>query len=80
MAENAPSTAIKPANWISHPEAKEAPVVLRFRRELTLERVAKPFPVQVSADNRFVLYVNGKRVGAGPARATLRIGTTNVSI
>jgi hypothetical protein len=43
-------------------------VVLHFRRTLALAAVPASYIVRVSADNRFVLFVNGHRVGDGPAR------------
>jgi alpha-L-rhamnosidase len=59
--------------WITAPGIeKTAPVVLHFRRELDLRSVPMAFPVEVSADNRFILYVNGQRVGQGPARGDLQ--------
>lgn len=62
--------------WITHPAAVEAdssqkPVALQFRRTAQLQRVPASLPVRVSADNRFILYVNGQRVGQGPARGDL---------
>jgi hypothetical protein len=60
------------AAWITHPSAPlREPLVLHFRRTLTLAAVPPSYPVRVSADNRFVLYVNGQRVGDGPARGNL---------
>jgi hypothetical protein len=60
--------------WISHPDAPAAnnPVVLHFRR--TVELTGKParYPVRVTADNRFILYVNGRRVVAGPSTGDVR--------
>ena len=57
---------------MTHPTAPlREPVVLHFRRALTLAAVPASYPVRVSADNRFVLYVNGQRVGDGPARGDL---------
>jgi hypothetical protein len=38
---------------------------------LTLTSVPSTYRVRVSADNRFILYVNGNRVGDGPARGDL---------
>ncbi|MFP5204118.1 MAG: alpha-L-rhamnosidase C-terminal domain-containing protein [Acidobacteriota bacterium] len=46
-------------------------MVLRFRRFVSLAAVPAGYVVRVSADNRFILYVNGKRVGDGPARGDL---------
>ena len=60
------------ASWITHPTAPlRDPVVLHFRRALHLDAVPAIYLVRVSADNRFILYVNGHRVGDGPARGDL---------
>jgi alpha-L-rhamnosidase len=60
------------ASWITHPTAPlRDPIVLHFRRALTVESVPSRYIVHVSADNRFILYVNGQRVGDGPARGDL---------
>jgi alpha-L-rhamnosidase len=60
------------ASWITHPTAPlREPLVLHFRRTLDLAAVPTSYPVRVSADNRFILFVNGHRVGDGPARADL---------
>jgi alpha-L-rhamnosidase len=60
------------AAWVTHPTAPlREPVVLHFRRALTLATVPASYPVRVSADNRFVLFVNGVRIGDGPARGDL---------
>lgn len=60
------------AQWISHPTAplREA-ITLHFRRDFSVSAVPDHFVVHVSADNRFVLYLNGHRVGDGPARGDL---------
>jgi len=60
------------AGWITHPTAPlREPIVLHFRHTLALGAVPASYPVRVSADNRFILYVNGHRVGDGPARGDL---------
>ena len=60
------------ASWITHPTAPlREPIVLHFRRSLKLAAVPASYVVRVSADNRFILYVNGTRVGDGPARGDL---------
>jgi hypothetical protein len=60
------------ATWITHPAAPlREPLVLHFRRTLDLTSVPAAYTVRVSADNRFILYVNGHRVGDGPARGDL---------
>ena len=50
---------------------ERTPVVLHFRRTLELGRVPAALPVTVTADNRFVLYVNGARVASGPSTGTI---------
>ncbi len=77
----APAQSPHPANalhrdwkaaWITHPTAPlREPLVLHFRRALDLKSVPANYVVRVSADNRFILFVNGKRVGDGPARGDL---------
>jgi alpha-L-rhamnosidase len=60
------------ASWVTHPTAPlREPLVLHFRRTLSLDAAPASYPVRVSADNRFILYVNGQRVGDGPARGDL---------
>ncbi|HWG22330.1 MAG TPA: alpha-L-rhamnosidase C-terminal domain-containing protein [Terracidiphilus sp.] len=60
------------ASWITHPTAPlREPIVLHFRRSVDLASVPASYVVRVSADNRFILYVNGRRVGDGPARGDL---------
>ncbi len=60
------------AFWVTHPTAPlREPLVLHFRRTLQLPSVPASYVVRVSADNRFILYVNGARVGDGPARGDL---------
>ena len=60
------------AAWVTHPTAPlREPLVLHFRRPLELASLPTSYKVRVSADNRFILYVNGRRVGDGPARGDL---------
>ncbi len=63
--------------WITHPDAiaadsKMQPVTLDFRRQLELGRVPERMPVRLTADSRYILFVNGKRVSAGPSRGDLQ--------
>lgn len=61
-----------PASWIASPTVPaRAPGVFYFRRELTLATVPEHYWVHVSADNRYILHVNGKYVAEGPARGDL---------
>lgn len=60
------------ADWItssSGPQRDNA--VYYFRKSLTLKTVPKSFLVDVSADNKFILYVNGSHAGDGPATSDL---------
>ena len=60
------------ASWVTHPTAPlREPLVLHFRRALELGSAPSSYIVRVSADNRFILYVNGNRVGDGPARGDI---------
>lgn len=60
------------ASWIAHPTAPvRDPGVFHFRKILEMQSRPNRFVVHVSADNRFVLFVNGQRVGDGPARSDL---------
>jgi hypothetical protein len=60
------------ASWVTHPTAPlREPIVLHFRKTLSLAAVPANYIVRVSADNRFILFVNGERVGDGPARGDL---------
>ncbi len=61
-----------PAKWITSDDAPARDEsVLYFRKHVELASPPPRYIVNVSADNRFVLYVNGQRVGAGPARTDL---------
>ncbi len=61
------------AQWITAPGLDgKAPVVLHFRRSFPIHQKPSSLPIEVSADNRFVLYVNARRVAEGPARGDLR--------
>jgi alpha-L-rhamnosidase len=61
-----------PAKWITSGDAPARDeAVLYFRKHVEIANPARRFVVNVSADNRFVLYVNGQRVGSGPARSDL---------
>ncbi|MFL6437827.1 MAG: alpha-L-rhamnosidase C-terminal domain-containing protein [Terriglobales bacterium] len=60
------------AQWITAsgvPERDE--VVLNFRKIVEIPRPSEHFVVNVSADNQFIFFVNGQRVGNGPSRGDL---------
>ncbi|MGC2163752.1 MAG: alpha-L-rhamnosidase C-terminal domain-containing protein [Silvibacterium sp.] len=61
-----------PAFWIASRTAlPQAPGVFYFRKELMLATVPGHYWVHVSADNRYVLHVNGQYAAEGPARGDL---------
>ena len=60
------------AMWITVPGANPTGYgVYYFRKGLELTSIPKTFPVYVSADNRYKLFVNEKLVSIGPARGDL---------
>ncbi|WP_158750341.1 alpha-L-rhamnosidase C-terminal domain-containing protein [Acidobacterium sp. S8] len=60
------------ARWIACPNAPQKDLgIFYFRKEFTLNSVPEHFWVHVSADNRFLLHVNGQYVGEGPSRGDL---------
>ena len=67
-----PQRAKWTAQWIAHPTAPlREPRVFHFRKAIEIAQRPSHFIVHVSADNRFLLYLNGKRIGEGPARGDL---------
>jgi len=60
------------AKWISHPEInREEAGVYLFKKMLPFEFVPQNYVINISADNRYILYVNGTVVARGPARCDL---------
>jgi alpha-L-rhamnosidase len=60
------------AGWVSVPETSPFEYgVYHFRRTFTLDSAPASFVVHVTADNRYELFVNGRRVAWGPARGDL---------
>lgn len=58
------------AHWITSVTGKYYPDfqgVVMYRKTITLDEQPAAFPVKVSADNRYELFVNGQHVGRGPA-------------
>ena len=61
-----------PARWIASPSAPaKAPGVFYFRKSIELAAVPEHYWVHVSADNRYILHVNGHYAAEGPARGDL---------
>ena len=70
----APRLADRPwgASWIAAPGSSPFdPGIFHFRRSFDLDHRPDQLIVNVSADNRYVLYVNGQRVAEGPAKGDL---------
>lgn len=60
------------AQWISHPtESLIDYGVFQYRKDFNLEEVPGEAILYISADNKYKLFVNGKYVGMGPAKADL---------
>ena len=60
------------AAWIAHPDAPLREYgIFYFRKNFTLSAKPGSFVVNVSADTRYKLYVNGKFAGLGPAKSDL---------
>ena len=60
------------AQWITSPDSPQRDAaVLHFRKVIELAQAPQHFVVQVSADNQFMLYVNGQWSGFGPAKSDL---------
>jgi alpha-L-rhamnosidase len=60
------------AQWIACPDAPQRDAgVFHFRKTLDLTDLPTKFVVHVSADNGFILFVNGTRAGEGPGSSDL---------
>ena len=60
------------ARWITIPDEPTSNYgVYHFRKVMTIPYVPDHFIVHVSADQRYILYVNGKQASKGPARCNL---------
>ena len=60
------------AQWITAPgPTQRDEVVLHFKKIIEVPVPPQHFYVDVSADNQFLLHVNGRRVGSGPSRGDL---------
>jgi len=62
-----------PAKWITYPLGSIKDYgVFHFRKSFALDKIPDEFIIHVSADNRYILYVNGKIITYGPARGDLQ--------
>lgn len=61
-----------PAMWISHPTASGYDFgVFHFRKNFELDSIPEALVVNISADNRYRLWINGEFIAAGPSRGDL---------
>lgn len=68
-----PGLSHKAPAWIAVGDAPAHDYgVYYFRKEVQLQTVPMAFPVQVSGDNRYKLFVNGRLASVGPARSDLQ--------
>ena len=58
------------ARWIAPPGDKPDNYTFLARREFVVDAVPERAVLRVAADSRYVVYLNGQRVGQGPARGT----------
>lgn len=58
-----------PAGWDRSPRP---PAHGLFRRRFTLDAVPRRVPARITADSRYMLFVNGRRIGYGPVRGHFR--------
>ena len=66
-----PLYEIDSAAWIWHPDlTSEQPAFLTFRRHF--DAPEEPLVVHISADQRYELYLDGKRVARGPDRSDVQ--------
>lgn len=61
--------------WLNRWSAadKDEPVLALFRKTLNIEGMPRKASVQISADSRYKLFVNGTLVGAGPSKGDSQV-------
>lgn len=61
------------ASWITSPKAPaKSECILHFRKELELTLKPSRFVIYVSADNQYLLKVNGQYAGTGPSHSDIQ--------
>lgn len=60
--------------WIWTEKARrDVPEMVHFRKNINIEKIIEPCHISISADSRYVLYINGEKVSVGPCRAPLGV-------
>ena len=54
------------AKWITIQELPEKTALYIFRKTFICDEKAKSFPIKISADSRYRLYINGTFLADGP--------------
>lgn len=62
----------KAADWIGPTEPRHEPRSIRFVQQFTLPAKPERFVVNLSADQKYVFWVNGQLVGRGPVASDLQ--------
>ena len=60
------------ASWIAAEKGSQKYGVYHFRKVIVLNDVPEHFIIHISADNRYILYVNGQHIVHGPATGDLK--------
>jgi len=58
--------------WTAQPQEQHEETHGLFRKSFSLETVPQTVPTRITADSRYILYVNGQEVGRGPIRSQPR--------
>ncbi|TAH27326.1 MAG: alpha-L-rhamnosidase [Cytophagales bacterium] len=60
------------AKWIQHTYNNDQFGVYHFRKSFSLKAIPNKFIIHISADNRYWLFVNGKRICTGSSKGDLK--------
>jgi hypothetical protein len=72
MVEATADSAPLAAKWIAPPGEKRPNYTFLARQTFEVKRLPQKAILRIAADSRYVVYLNGRRVGNGPARGTDR--------
>lgn len=72
MIDEMASRVSPQGRWIATSGEKPANYTFLARKEFTVDRVPERAVLRIAADSRYVLFLNGRRVGHGPAKGSDR--------